>query len=70
MAQIHDKDEVHLFLQKHLLHWFEALSLMDAIAEVIKYIGVLQSLLTLPVSRSEIVYLRKKRCLIREGAVK
>jgi NACHT domain len=41
---IHDDDEVHVFLQKHFLHWLEALSLIDRIAEVIAYIGILQSL--------------------------
>jgi hypothetical protein len=44
MVQIHDNDEVHVFLQKHFLHWLEALSLMNRIVEVIGYVGVLQSL--------------------------
>ena len=38
------EDEVHEFLRKHFLHWLEALSLINRIAEAIKYIGVLQSL--------------------------
>ena len=25
--QVHDGDQVHLFLQKHFLHWLEAVSL-------------------------------------------
>lgn len=70
MAQIHDNDEVHVFLRKHLLHWLEALSLMDCIAEVIGYVGILRSLLTPSVSWPETVYIEKKRCLIREGAIK
>ena len=45
-ARIHDKDEVYVFLQEHFLHWLEALSLMDRIAEAIRYIGVLQSILS------------------------
>jgi hypothetical protein len=44
-VSIHDDDEVHVFLQKHFLHWLEALSLMDRIAEVIGQVGVLQSLM-------------------------
>jgi hypothetical protein len=42
---IHDDDEVHVFLQKHFLHWLEALSLMGRITEVIGHVGVLQSIL-------------------------
>lgn len=60
MAQIHDNDEVHVFLRKHLLHWLEALSLMDAVAEVIGYVGILRSLLTLSVSWPERVYMEKE----------
>lgn len=45
MTPIRDNDKVHVFLKKHLLHWLEALSLMDRLAEVIRYIGVLQSIL-------------------------
>ena len=37
---------MHVFLQKHFLHWLEALSLINRIAEVIEYIGVLQSLVS------------------------
>jgi len=43
MVQIHDEDEVHVFLRKHFLHWLEALSLINRVAEVIGYVGVLQS---------------------------
>ena len=60
MAQIHDNDEVHVFLRKHLLHWLEALSLMDAVAEVIGYLAILRSLLTLPVSWPETMYMEKE----------
>jgi Heterokaryon incompatibility protein (HET)/NACHT domain len=45
-VQIHDNDEVHVFLKKHFLHWLEALSLMNRIAEVIGHVGVLQSLVS------------------------
>ena len=46
MVPIHDDDEVHMFLRKYFLHWLEALSLMNRIAEVIGYVGVLQSLVS------------------------
>ncbi|KAI9839239.1 MAG: hypothetical protein M1819_003233 [Sarea resinae] len=46
MARIHDDDEVHAFLQKHFLHWLEALSFMNRIAEAISHIGALQSLVS------------------------
>ena len=44
MVPIHDDDKVHDFLRKHFLHWLEALSLMNRIAEAIGQVGVLQSL--------------------------
>jgi len=66
-VQIHDDDEVHVFLQKHFLHWLEALSLMNRIAEVIGYIGVLQSF----VSVSDLQEFRERGlALIYEGAGK
>ena len=43
---IHDQDNVHMFLQKHFLHWLEAMSLMSRLAEVIKQLRVLQSLVS------------------------
>jgi hypothetical protein len=46
MVQIHDDDEVHVFLRKHFLHWLEALSLTNRIAEVIGHVGLLQSLVS------------------------
>jgi hypothetical protein len=53
MIQIHDGDEVHLFLQRHFLHWLEALSLMDRITEVIRYVAILQSLVSVSDSSEE-----------------
>ena len=44
--EIHDKDDVHIFLQKHFLHWLEAMSLINRLAEVIEQIRVLQSLVS------------------------
>lgn len=43
---IDDDDEVLVFLRKHFLHWLEALSLMNRIAEVIGQVGVLLSLVS------------------------
>ena len=44
--EIHDQDDVHMFLQKHFLHWLEAMSLMNRLAEVIEQIRMLQSLVS------------------------
>jgi hypothetical protein len=43
-GHIRDGDQVHLFLQKHLLHWLEAMSLMQKTSEMIALFGILQSL--------------------------
>ena len=43
LRQMHDDDEVHMFLKKHFLHWLEALSLMNCISETISLLGILQS---------------------------
>ncbi|EER45011.1 conserved hypothetical protein [Histoplasma capsulatum H143] len=40
-----DGGEVHIFLQKHLLHWIETLSLMEIISEGIVMIRALETLL-------------------------
>jgi hypothetical protein len=53
-----------MFLRKHLLHWLEALSLINAIAEAISYIGVLQSLT--PVSDASGGILKRMSTLIYE----
>ena len=42
-AQLQDNDKVHLFLQRHLLHWLEALSLMRKLSEGILAIISLDS---------------------------
>ena len=49
-TMIRDNDKVHDFLQKHLLHWLEAMSLLGVFAEVIEQVQMLQSLV--PVSGS------------------
>ncbi|KAA6414866.1 MAG: hypothetical protein FRX48_01616 [Lasallia pustulata] len=43
-AQLRDNDYVHQFLQKHLLHWLEALSWMQKISEGILEIISLESI--------------------------
>ena len=45
-VEIHDQDNVHMFLQKHFLHWLEAMSIINRLAEVIRQTRVLQSLLS------------------------
>jgi hypothetical protein len=43
-SQLHDGDQVHQFLQKHLLHWLEALSWMWKVSEGILAISSLESI--------------------------
>ena len=43
-AQLRDDDQVHHFLQKHLLHWFEALGWMGKVSEGIHAVIVLESI--------------------------
>jgi hypothetical protein len=40
-----DKDQIHSFLQEHLLHWLEAMSLLGDTSESITMIATLQSIL-------------------------
>ena len=41
-----DNGQVHIFLQKHFLHWLEALSLMGKMSEGVLMLTALQSMLT------------------------
>jgi hypothetical protein len=43
--RIRDGEQVHVFLQNHLLHWLEALSLIGNASESIAMVGTLQSIL-------------------------
>lgn len=43
-TQLHDSDQVHQFLQKHLLHWLEALGWMGKISKGIHAITALESI--------------------------
>ena len=45
-VQIYDGDNVHSFLQKHFLHWIEAMSLINRLAQVIEQIRILRSLVS------------------------
>ena len=49
-AQLCDDDQVHHFLQKHLLHWFEALGWMGKMSEGVYAIAALQSFATVSIS--------------------
>jgi NACHT domain len=44
-GQLHDNDQVHCFLQKHLLHWLEALGWMGKVTEGVYAITLLESLI-------------------------
>jgi hypothetical protein len=41
---IADRDTTHLFLQKHLLHWLEAMSLMRELSKCVHLLNNLQAL--------------------------
>jgi hypothetical protein len=45
-APLHDDEQVHIFLREHLLHWLEALGLMEKISEGILAITSLESMVT------------------------
>ncbi|KAL9576092.1 MAG: hypothetical protein Q9212_007392, partial [Teloschistes hypoglaucus] len=57
-VEIHDQDDVHVFLQEHFLHWLEAMSLMNRLAEGIEQIRVLQSLVAVSYRRTGTFRLR------------
>ena len=57
---LRDGDDVCVFLQKHFLHWLEALSLIDRLAEAIDYLSVLKALLS--VSWTSTIGNREARC--------
>jgi hypothetical protein len=44
--RICDKDDVHVFLEKHILHLLEALGLLSEISESVRMVATLQSLLS------------------------
>jgi hypothetical protein len=44
-ARLSDGGNVHIFLQKHFLHWLEALSLMENLSSGITMVRTLESIL-------------------------
>jgi len=40
--RLYNEDEVYTFLQEHFLHWLEALSLLDRLADAIKFVDILR----------------------------
>ena len=51
-SQLNDNNQVHQFLQDHLLHWLEAVGWMQKVSEVIHAITLLESMTT--VSRTQV----------------
>lgn len=45
LSILDDNSPVYVFLQNHFLHWLEALSLLDRLADSFQHIGLLRSLL-------------------------
>jgi hypothetical protein len=54
---VRDGEEVHIFLQKHFLHWLEALSLVGGISGSLRMIETLQSLTSVSCLQCCITYL-------------
>lgn len=48
-TQLYDDGQVHRFLQKHLLHWFEALGWMGKVSEGVYAIAALKSFATVSI---------------------
>jgi hypothetical protein len=46
-TQLRNNDQVHQFLQEHLLHWFEALGWIGKVSEGIHAIVSLESITTI-----------------------
>jgi hypothetical protein len=54
--QLHDEDQVHQFLQEHLLHWLEALGWMGKVSEGIYAITSLESIAAVSKPLAQHVY--------------
>ncbi|KAF3229380.1 hypothetical protein TWF106_004299 [Orbilia oligospora] len=65
--RIHDNDAVHSFLRKHLLHWFEALSLLRGINHSIKFIDTFCSLAEERRGREALNFLRDAKRFILQN---
>jgi hypothetical protein len=62
-GRICDQSRVHSFLQKHFLHWLEALSLMGKMSESIGLIGTLQSIVAVSSIAGSIPYASSLVCI-------
>ena len=49
-----DNSDVHIFLQKHFLHWLEALAVMRCMSEGVVMVKILDSILTVSTLRNNI----------------
>lgn len=56
-AQLRDDDQVHHFLQKHLLHWLEALGWMGKVSEGVYAIAFLESFASVSIFPAEQTFL-------------
>jgi hypothetical protein len=54
---IANRDAVHVFLQTHLLHWLEAMSLMEETGQCVRLLFRLQALAMVRVSYKRLLYL-------------
>jgi hypothetical protein len=61
-SPIRDQGRAHNFLQKHFLHWLEALSLMGKMSESIDLIGTLQSITAVSSIAGSIPYASSHAC--------
>ncbi|KAF7508890.1 hypothetical protein GJ744_008599 [Endocarpon pusillum] len=59
-----DQDEIHVFLEKHFLHWLEALSFMDRLADAIASVTTLQSVVAVEDSTGVASFLQDARRFI------
>ena len=61
---LRDQDAVYTFLQKHFLHWLEALSLIGRISDSIAMIGNLQSVVAVSSFKLGLFTLLKLTCCV------
>lgn len=55
-SQLHDGDQVHCFLQEHLLHWLEALGWISKVSEGIHAMIALESAAAVRISTTATIY--------------
>lgn len=54
--QVDDDSLIYTFLQKHFLHWLEAMSLIEKLAQVMTQIATLQSLISVCPLREDVIF--------------